>query len=360
MNNERFIQRRIEANDTLLHALKKMDLIDKKLLLVFNGDKFIGLVSIGDIQRAIIANLNLDVPVSKILRKNIRVASITDTEDSIREQMIRFRAECMPVLDLDGNLTNVIFWEDLFNEDIKNTGRDLGLPVVIMAGGEGRRLRPLTNIIPKPLIPVKGKTILEQIMDRFIRIGCGKFFLSVNYKAEILRYYIDNLETKYDVTYFRETEPLGTAGSLHLLKGRINTPFFVSNCDILINQDLGEIYDYHRDQNNEMTLVSALKHIKIPYGTLEAGENGRLVQLIEKPEMTFKINSGIYLLQPHLLEEIPENTFYDITELIQKIISRNGKVGVFPVSQGSWTDIGDWKEFLKISEISRDEGTADR
>ena len=144
---------------------------------------------------------------------------------------------------------------------------------------------------------------------------------------------------------------MGTAGSLSLIKEKINNTFFINNCDIIIEQDYSEILDYHKKNNNEITIVAALKHISIPYGTLETGENGILLEISEKPEYTFKINSGMYVLEPQLINEIPENTFYHITDLIEKVRSRNGKVGVFPVSEKSWVDIGNWNEYIKMLDL---------
>jgi NDP-sugar pyrophosphorylase family protein len=174
--------------------------------------------------------------------------------------------------------------------------------------------------------------------------------LSVNYKAETIKHYFNQLKkNEYKVAYFQEEKPLGTAGSLFLIKDKIKSTFFVSNCDIIINADYIEILKYHRENKNELTIVSALKHYPIPYGTIETKEDGVLIELKEKPELTFQINSGMYILEPHLLNEIPENDFFHITQLIENIQRRNGKVGVFPVSEGSWKDIGDWSEYLKVS-----------
>jgi len=217
-----------------------------------------------------------------------------------------------------------------------------------MAGGKGSRLKPITNIIPKPLIPLGEKTIVEIIMNKFIEVGCNNFFMSVNYRADFIKHYFKTLnDDTYKIRYFQEKKPLGTAGSLFLLKDKISTTFFVTNCDIIIEQDYREIYDYHKDVKNELTIVTALKHYKIPYGIIETSENGQLISLSEKPEYTFKINSGLYILEPHLLNEIPENKFFHITQIIEKIKKRNGKIGAFPISEKSWIDIGEWKVYLE-------------
>jgi len=332
---------------TISDALKQMDAVQKKLLLILNDDDtFYSLISIGDIQRAIIKNQPVTTPIVKILRDEVRVAHINDNPEDIKNYIRQKRNDFMPVIDADNNIVNIIFWEDLFGE--KQSVAQFNLPVVIMAGGRGSRLKPLTNVIPKPLIPINNKTIIEDIMDRFVEHGCHQFYLSVNYKAELIRYYFDDLNNpEYSIDYFQEDKPLGTAGSLSLLNGKIDQTFFVSNCDILIDQDYSEILKYHRENKNEITIVAALKHYPIPYGTIETGNNGRLIELTEKPELIFKINSGMYVIEPQVLNEIPGDKFFHITELIANVMSRGVTVGVFPVSEKSWKDIGDWKEYLK-------------
>lgn len=327
----------------ILQALKKMDAANRKLLIVtYNNKSFFGLVSIGDVQRAIINNVPLSEPVSVILRKDITVARENDDLQMVKRLMKAKRIEFMPIVNDDKQVVKVIFWEDLF-KDASDAGPAFrfDLPVVIMAGGEGSRLRPFTNVLPKPLFPRGEKTIIEHIFDRFNAHGCNRFYVSVNYKSELIEFYLKQQNLPYSVNFFREKKPLGTAGSLSMLKGKINDTFFVSNCDILIDQDFSEVLQYHNQNNNEITILAALKHYPIPYGVLETSENGHLVKLDEKPELTLKINSGMYVLEPHLLSEIPKNRFFHITELIDSVNMRNGGIGVFPVSEKSWIDIGD-------------------
>jgi NDP-sugar pyrophosphorylase family protein len=253
----------------------------------------------------------------------------------------------MPILDENLQLVSVYLWNDVFVSKKRSGGINLNLPVVIMAGGQGNRLKPLTNILPKPLIPIGEKTIIEQIMDKFCDAGCNTFFLSVNYKSEMIKYYFSTLSNNnYIINYLQEESPLGTAGSLHLLKGIINTTFFVSNCDILVDQDIADILEYHRSNENEITVVAALKNYSIPYGIMETGEDGLLQSITEKPELTFKINTGLYILEPNLIDEIPEKEVFHITTLITKLRSQKRKVGVFPVSEKSWRDIGELNQYL--------------
>lgn len=340
--------RSINSTASLLDALKKMDSLDKKLLIVLENEMFEGLLSIGDIQRAIIQNRPLDTTVKEVLRQKIRIAHPQDSLESIKKMMLEFRMELCPLVNEKNEIVEVYFWEDIFQDKNPQPLSRFNLPVVIMAGGVGSRLKPLTNVLPKPLIPIDDKTIIEDIFERFNNYGCSQFYVSVNYKAELIEYYLRNQHLPYQLEFFTEEKPMGTAGSLSLLKGKINQTFFVSNCDIIIKQDYSEILDYHYSNKNDITIVAALKHYPIAYGTIKTGENGKLLKLVEKPELTFKINSGMYILEPHLIDEVPENDFFHITNLIEKVKNRGGNVGVFPVSEKSWKDIGEWNEYLKL------------
>ncbi|MBO4581949.1 MAG: nucleotidyltransferase family protein [Bacteroidales bacterium] len=340
--------RSIDSTITLLQAMKVMDERGVKMLLVFNKNCFVSILTIGDIQRAIIHNISLSTRVSDVLEKNKIFAREGDSLDEIKQKIMMLRAECMPILDDCGNLVDVIFWDEIFQGNVTADNRKkIDIPIVIMAGGAGTRLKPLTNVLPKPLIPVGEKTIIEEIMDRFESIGCKKFYISVNYKVEMLKFYLSQLSHHYDIEYFQENKPLGTIGSVSLLKGKINTPFIVSNCDIVIEQDYSDVYDYHVKNGNEITLIAAVKSQSIPYGVVEAGESGLLSELKEKPENTFMINTGVYILNPELIDEIPEGEMFHITQLIEKVKLRGGRVGCFPISENAWRDMGEWNEYLK-------------
>ena len=351
LNSDRIKTRSVSSNITLLQALKTMDERKVKMLLVFEGKRFLSILTIGDIQRAIIKNIDLVEPVSSTIVLNKKYAHVGESIEDIKQKMMNLRAECMPILYDDGNLADVLFWGDLFYETEQAEREKIDLPVVIMAGGKGSRLKPLTNVIPKPLIPVGDKTILEEIMDQFEGIGSRQFYMSVNYKSDMIRFYLDQLEHKYQIEFFEEIKPLGTIGSVSLLKGKINTPFFVSNCDIVIDQDYRDVYDYHKSNNNDLTIVTAVKSFKIPYGVIETGEDGLMTGLKEKPETTYMINTGVYILNPELIEEIPEGEFFHITNLMEKIKTRRGRIGCFPVSEYSWRDMGEWQEYLKIINV---------
>lgn len=343
--------RSIQSNFSVLAALKKMDEERVKMLFVFEKEKFISILTIGDIQRAIIKGIGMNDTILSIIDTHKKFALPDESRESIREKMLKFRAECMPVVNDEGELVDVYFWNEMFKHSEPQHREKIELPVVIMAGGKGTRLKPITNVIPKPLVPVGDKTILEEIMDQFESIGTKKFYMSVNYKADMIEYYLSQLDHKYDIEFFMEDKPLGTIGSVALLKGKITTPFFVSNCDILIDQDYRDVYEYHQNNHNDITIVTAVKSFRIPYGVIETGEDGLMIGLKEKPEQTYMINTGVYILNPELIDEIPEGEFFHITHLMEKVKARGGRVGCFPVSEHAWRDMGEWSEYLKMINV---------
>lgn len=351
MNKELVKRRSISPSTSLLDAMKKMDEVKVKNLFVFLEERFCGLVTIGDIQRAIIKSIPLTEQVGKILNTTKIYASVDDSINEIKEKMHQIWADCMPVLDKEGNLKDIVFWKDVSRDDVQSERQPIHLPVVIMAGGKGTRLKPITNVIPKPLVPIGDKTILETILDQFEEIGCTKFYMSVNYKADIMKYYLSQLDHQYDIEFFQEDKPLGTIGSVSLLKGKITTPFFVSNCDSINEQDYRDVYDYHVENHNDLTIVTMVKTFKIPYGVIETGEDGLMTALSEKPELTYQVNTGVYILNPSCIDEIPEGEFFHITHLMEKIKARGGRVGCFPVSEHAWKDMGEWPEYLKMINV---------
>ena len=343
--------RAIQQTLTIIQSLKKMDEVKVKMLFVFDGEHFLSILTIGDIQRAIINGVNLTEAVLSILQKDKKFAAQNEPLEQVRQKMLALRAECMPVVDENGDLVDVYLWKEIFQQLEIDTREKIDLPVVIMAGGKGTRLKPITNVLPKPLVPIGDKTILEVIMDQFEGIGCHKFYMSVNYKADIMKYYLGQLEHQYDIEFFMEDKPLGTIGSVSLLKGKITTPFFVSNCDSINEQDYRDVWDYHTSNRNDMTIVTMVKSFKIPYGVIETGTDGLMTAIKEKPEQTYQVNTGVYILNPELIDEIPQGEFFHITNLMEKVQKRGGRVGCFPVSENSWHDMGEWPEYLKMIDV---------
>ena len=336
----------INQEDKIIKALSLMDEERVSLLVVLENNRFVSVLSMGDIQRVIIKLGTTDVLVKESLREDIVVAENEQSLDKIKLLMAKHHTEFMPVLS-SGSLEKIIFWEDVFERPFSSLKPLRGVSVVIMAGGKGTRLKPLTNIIPKPMVPVGSKTIMEYIIAQFESEGCMQYFATVNYKSAMLKFYFSSIEKSYTLNFIDEDTPLGTGGSLAFLKNKITSTFFVSNCDILLEQSMSTIYDYHKAYANDITIVSSIIQNTIPYGTLETSRGGLLKSMQEKPTNVFQINTGVYVMEPSVFEHIEDDKFQHITDIILRIKTEGGRVGVFPVSEKSWFDIGQWDEYQK-------------
>ena len=232
--------------------------------------------------------------------------------------------------------------------DVDNR-KKAGIPVVVMAGGLGTRLYPYTKILPKPLIPVGEKPICEMILDRFCDYGCRQVYMVVNYKKNMIKSYFNDLENKpYQIEYADETEFLGTGGGLCLLKGRLNTTFFFSNCDTLLDVDYGDVYQYHKRHGNLITMICAYKHYTVPYGVVEMGENGAIEGMREKPELNFLTNTGVYVVEPQVVAELEDGKKQGFPDVIEKYRRAGKPVGVYPISESAWMDMGQMEELEKM------------
>jgi len=332
----------IEADVSIKEAMKTLDITAKKILLIVKGKKLIGIITDGDIRRWILKSGDLNSPVKEIMENEPKFIYKEDRY-KVKKILEEKSIEAIPVLNSKQEVIDIVFRNDALNEKLRYQNK-LNNPVVIMAGGKGSRLEPYTKVIPKPLIPIGDIPIVERIINRFRKYGCNEFYMTVNYKKNMIKAYFNDIQKSYQVSYIDENKPLGTAGSLRLLKDKMQTSFFVSNCDILIEGDYSKILKYHTEHKNKITLVTSLKHYTIPYGVIELSENSDVKSMIEKPEYDFLVNTGMYILEPEVLKDIPKDTFYHITDLITDYISKGEKIGVYPVSEGAWLDMGEFKE----------------
>ncbi|MEO6305843.1 MAG: nucleotidyltransferase family protein, partial [Bacteroidia bacterium] len=285
---------------------------------------------------------------------NRQPVTIKEGEDELlKDLMINKEIQTIPVINESGKIIDVKYWHKLFSRpQVQYT--QVNAPLVIMAGGQGSRLEPFTKVLPKPLIPINDNTILEVILNEYLKFGISQVYLTVNYKANMIRSYFEYSKIKYNIEFVEESKPLGTAGALNLLKGKIKTPFFVSNCDIIIHEDYSKIYDFHVQGKFDLTLVASVQHHTIPYGVCKIKNGGELDEIIEKPEYDFFVNTGMYVLNPETLDLIPEDTFFHITHLIALMQKKGKKLGVYPVSEKSWTDVGQWHEYQKAISFFKD------
>ena len=217
-----------------------------------------------------------------------------------------------------------------------------------MAGGKGTRLLPYTHVLPKPLIPIGDKPILERIIEQFCKYGCEKFFLVLNYKKNMIKAYFNEFEHDYQIEYIEEREPLGTGGGLSLLRDKLSGTFILSNCDILIREDFSNILNFHKNSGNKISMICSLKNFRIPYGIVHMGARGLVKSMEEKPTVTFLTNTGCYFIEPEILKEIPEDTFVGFPDIIDKYRLQGNQVGVYPISESAWLDMGQVEELEKM------------
>lgn len=331
-------------NISIKESLKKMDQsAEKILIIVYKNRKLKGIITDGDIRRWILKGGSLDQKIDKVMNKNPIFLRRGFQKKQIQDLMIKHKIECVPILDENDIVLSAVWWVDVFENRFEREEK-IDTPVVIMAGGKGTRLHPFTKILPKPLIPIHDRPIIEIILDRFYKFGCQNFYISVNYRANMIKAYFNDISHDYHVKYIQEEKPLGTAGSLYLLLNKIKKTFFLINCDILIEADYADILKFHKKNKNKITIIASLKHYLIPYGIIKMKKGGILNNIQEKPEFDFYVNTGMYVCEPEVLKDIPKNKFFLMTDLINLYLKKGKKVGAYPVSEKSWIDIGQWEE----------------
>lgn len=349
MNNELIEKYCTDSKKSIVEAMQQIDQNAKGILFVINQErKIIGSLTDGDIRRWLIKTANLHGKVSDVMHGSVRYLYVGE-EDRASEYMHRNDITAVPIVNGDKQLINLIFDTDKVEEKSKKD-KLCDVMVVIMAGGKGSRLYPYTKILPKPLIPIGDIPIVERIIERFVEYGVSQYYMTVNYKKGMIKSYFAELLPSYHIDYIEEEKPLGTAGSLTIIKQKFENPIFVTNCDILIRADYANIYEYHQKSGNAMTIVTALKKIVVPYGVLRSKEHGVVTGMEEKPELSYFVNTGMYVLNPEVLRFIPENQFFHMTDLADSLLKQGIRVGMYPVSEDSFLDMGEIEEMKRMEE----------
>ena len=339
----------IDHNSKTINAIKKINKLGGgSLIVVEKKNKFKGILSSYDLRKAIVNKNILNKNINKIFNKKAKYVF----SDKVRSDIssINFKIKklhILPVLDRKTHkIVDVLTQNKLKNLKSKKLSK-INCSVVIMAGGKGTRLKPYTEVLPKPLLPINKKPAIRHIIDKFQQHKPNKFFVTVNYKAEVLKSYFTETSGNHSIHIINEEKPLGTAGSLYYLKGKIKNRFFLTNCDTLINTDYYKLLNFHKKNKNDITTVVAKKTFTIPYGVCEIKKNNFL--LSEKPKLKFRVNVGLYLIESKVLKIIKQKKYLDFNSFLNTALKKKYKVDYYEVRDKDWIDVGqmdNYKNFI--------------
>lgn len=344
-----YINYKIFEKISISKSIEKMEKNDLKILFVIDKkNKLLGSVTDGDIRRALIKKKSLNSTVYSICNKK----PFYFTKNKIKMEKIYKifgnrlnHIEAIPIVQKKGKkIIKIITRNDLTNKVKKRDDKLKNIPILIIAGGKGTRLNPFSKVLPKPLIPLDEKPIIDHIIETFTKHGAKMFYVSVNYKSAILKAYLNN-NIKRKIDFVEEKKPLGTIGSLKLIEGKINKPIIISNCDILTKFDIPKFYTQHLRKKNHLSLVlSKVKH-QVPYGVCNLDNKGEFNNFEEKPNYKFLINIGMYIVNPEIIKFLPINKKVDMNDFINLMKKKNKRIGVHFIEDKNWTDIGEWAKY---------------
>jgi dTDP-glucose pyrophosphorylase/predicted transcriptional regulator len=348
MNKDKLKTLLVPPDTSIKQTMQKLNETAERILFVVDGqNRLLGTVTDGDIRRGIINGLGFGDSVKSVMYKNfIALNSDTpDIESHAKKLMLENKIEQVPVVSGGGEIAEVILWTDVLEEKVRPRSSELfDNRVVIMAGGKGTRLDPFTKVLPKPLIPIGDRPIIEVIMENFHRSGFNNFIYTLNYKKEYIKLFLKENQFPYTIDYVEEDEYLGTAGSLSLLGDRVGDTFFVINCDTILDANMAKVLAWHKEHGAAITIIGCHNEVKIPFGILEM-KGGCLERIMEKPVHDVIINTGAYVMEPHVVSYIDKGKQMNMNELID-VVAAKEKVVVYPLYEG-WLDIGQWEEYRK-------------
>ena len=334
---------KLTASSTVKEALKVIDSGAMQIAVVLDEEnKLIGTLTDGDIRRGLLKGLALDDSVETIVHRNPTVCNVNDSKEDVLKIAVEKKLYQIPIVDLDGVLVGIDEVDELLKpEEHPNK-------VVLMVGGLGTRLHPLTADRPKPLLEVGNKPILETIINNFAQYGFKNFILSVFYKSHMIEeHFGDGSKFGVSIDYVHEDQPMGTAGSLSYMKEQLTEPFFVMNGDLLTNVNFEHMLEYHLKNQVSATMGIRKYDFQVPYGVVNV-ENHRIISIEEKPIQKFLVSGGIYILNPEVLNYISDNTFYDIPTVFEKLIVNKHEAVAFPIRE-YWLDIGQMADFERAN-----------
>lgn len=334
----------VDSNIQLFEAVAKMTKNKNKGLVVTSHNKVIGVFTRRDLVKCSHVFGVKNVPLHPYINEHFDFCI-----NQIEDRFINTKHSLIPILNRNKELINIYFPKK------EKSNKQYHYPVVIMAGGLGTRLYPYTKILPKPLVPViDGKPMIELIMDSFNQFGTNDFYLIVNHKKEMIKSYFKENQHNYNVNYGEEKKQLGTGGGLYYIKDRVKETFYLTNCDILTLEDYDEMYEYHKVSQNAVTMIVSLKSIYIPYGVILTDEQQNLVGSTEKPTYMVLVNTGAYIVDPIVFNYVGYEEKIDFPTVIDRMKNDNLKVGVYPITEDKWIDMGQIKELENAKKVLKD------
>jgi len=333
----------LSPGSTIREALEVIDSGAIKIgVVVDENEKLLGTVTDGDIRRGILNSLSLDDAIDSVICKTPVVCKIDDSKEKILEIAVDKKLYQIPIIDSTGKLIGIEEVDELLKPKYKRS------KVVLMTGGLGTRLRPLTNKTPKPMLKVGDKPLLESIILGFKKYGFTEIILSVSYKSEIIEnYFGDGSNFGVNIKYIHENKRMGTAGALNFMRELLSEPFFVMNGDLLTNINFEHMMDYHVENSSVATMGVREYDFQVPYGVVKS-KGVHIKSIVEKPVHNFYVSGGVYILDAKVLDFVPENEFFDMPSLFEKVIDKNLKCISFPIRE-YWLDIGRMEEFEKAN-----------
>ena len=327
----------ITRNTSIQKALQIINKHNLKTLCVVSSSKvFLGTISEGDIRRSILKRKDFNLKIDGIYNK---YAFSIDEDNFINSDLkkifLKEKYDLIPVLNKNKKIKKIILFDDLFKKISLKTNP---IKTVIMAGGEGVRLRPYTYILPKPLMPINNKTMIEHIMESFNKNGFNNFIFSLNYKGKLIESYFKNIISNNKISFVYEKKKLGTAGSIKNFSEQIKETFFLVNADSFLDININKVFKFHKKNKNQITVLASAINYEIPYGVCKTNLNGKLLKIEEKPIQNFLVNVGMYCLEPEVVKHIPQKK-YDMDELIGNALKKKMKVMVYPISKNCWKDL---------------------
>jgi len=333
----------VNEDTPLIETLRRIDQGNLQLAIVEREGRIVGTVTDGDVRRALLGGVGLDASISLVMNRTPITAQVGISNPAALNLMRKHSIHQLPLVDAEGRVAEVKLIDDLALAQQSDHW------VVLMAGGLGSRLKPLTDDIPKPLIRVGDKPILETVLGGFVKAGFGKFFISVNYKADMIRdYFGDGSAWGVEINYLQENERLGTAGALSLLPERPTQPFFVMNGDLLTTVNFEQMLKYHREHQAFSTVCVREHSVTVPFGVIDFDDH-RLLGIREKPTQKFFVNAGVYLLDPGVLDHLDANEAVDMPTLIERTIAKDKPSVVFPLRE-YWIDVGRLDDLQRASD----------